>query len=478
MALCGQQPTKMMSAAARFDRTMHRGRSLVQPATLPGRIRRRLTAMVHPSRGSPSLAGCLNRVWCSEVSRSTTPRGICSKFSIGPSSCRKTGYNSCTVERAEAAVSGSWDVGVSYRELQDVLCGFIGGEFTARLCQLLSARAVGLFIHNFGPRESGISGAIISGSGMEPAFVEGYRLVAGRNPWFAALSRAESGQVALGTEFLPAWELVRTSFYRAWLRPLNLRHALIGVVNRDAEAQESIFLVGLRASHQTPFGYAERQIFEVLLPALAGTAALTLRLQSLGGVADALLNVLDACSEAVMLVDDKAHPVILNPPARLLLAESDEIALSHGALVTASAAETAILRRLVSGERTAGPEGGHLLIRCHCHSGRTPLLLNVLHFQQPLQVRENPGGIAAAIVARRPEGEDSACLFRQHYGMTATEARLATLVATGCSLLQAAAEMNISHNTARTHMKRIYAKTDTHRQADLARLVGTGIARH
>jgi len=195
----------------------------------------------------------------------------------------------------------------------------------------------------------------------------------------------------------------------------------------------------------------------------------------LGAVADGLLNVFEACSEAVMLVDVNLHPVVLNPAARLLLAQSDGIALSHNALVTASAAETAVLHRLVSGEHAARAQGAHLLIRCH--SGRTPLLLNVLHFRQPLRIRETPSGIAAAIVARRPEGEDAADLFRQHYGMTATEARLATLVATGCPLLQAEAEMGISHNTARTHMKRIYAKTDTHRQVDLVRLLGTGIAR-
>jgi len=58
-------------------------------------------------------------------------------------------------------------------------------------------------------------------------------------------------------------------------------------------------------------------------------------------------------------------------------------------------------------------------------------------------------------------------LFR----LTPAEARLAGLIANGRSLMVAATELHITKNTARTHMKRIYAKTETHRQVDLVRLI-------
>src|SRR5262249_40722153 len=60
------------------------------------------------------------------------------------------------------------------------------------------------------------------------------------------------------------------------------------------------------------------------------------------------------------------------------------------------------------------------------------------------------------------------------YHLTPAEARLAALIVRGYSLHAAACRLHISNNTARTHMKRIYDKTETHRQVDLIRRVANG----
>jgi DNA-binding CsgD family transcriptional regulator len=59
------------------------------------------------------------------------------------------------------------------------------------------------------------------------------------------------------------------------------------------------------------------------------------------------------------------------------------------------------------------------------------------------------------------------------YGLTPTEARVALSIAAGGALGDAARRLGISHNTAKTHLHRIFAKTDTHRQAELARLIAS-----
>ena len=59
------------------------------------------------------------------------------------------------------------------------------------------------------------------------------------------------------------------------------------------------------------------------------------------------------------------------------------------------------------------------------------------------------------------------------YGMTQAEARLASMIVDGRPLLEVARQLHITRNTARTHMKRIYAKTETHSQAALLRLLMT-----
>jgi DNA-binding CsgD family transcriptional regulator len=53
------------------------------------------------------------------------------------------------------------------------------------------------------------------------------------------------------------------------------------------------------------------------------------------------------------------------------------------------------------------------------------------------------------------------------YGLTRGEAALASILLRGKSIEEAAAELFISPHTARTHLKRIFMKTDTHRQTEL-----------
>lgn len=65
-------------------------------------------------------------------------------------------------------------------------------------------------------------------------------------------------------------------------------------------------------------------------------------------------------------------------------------------------------------------------------------------------------------------------MLREAYGLTPAEERLALLILQGLRLAEAEAVLGIRHSTARTHMKRIYAKTGTRRQVELVRLLMMG----
>ena len=57
------------------------------------------------------------------------------------------------------------------------------------------------------------------------------------------------------------------------------------------------------------------------------------------------------------------------------------------------------------------------------------------------------------------------------FGLTPAEARLASLVASGASLDVVAAHLGITRDTARNQLKAVFAKTNTHRQAELVALL-------
>lgn len=62
------------------------------------------------------------------------------------------------------------------------------------------------------------------------------------------------------------------------------------------------------------------------------------------------------------------------------------------------------------------------------------------------------------------------------YGLTQTEAKLVQLMSNGMTLDEAATELEISVNTARTHLKHVFHKTGINRQAELIHRIGCGPA--
>jgi DNA-binding CsgD family transcriptional regulator len=59
------------------------------------------------------------------------------------------------------------------------------------------------------------------------------------------------------------------------------------------------------------------------------------------------------------------------------------------------------------------------------------------------------------------------------FGLTAAEARVALAASTGASIPVVAGSLRLSQNTIKTHLRRVYAKTGTGRQAELARVIAS-----
>ena len=58
-------------------------------------------------------------------------------------------------------------------------------------------------------------------------------------------------------------------------------------------------------------------------------------------------------------------------------------------------------------------------------------------------------------------------------GLTMAEARLASVLNRGLSLVDAAKQLGIAHNTAKVQLRSVFAKTGVHRQAQLVALLAT-----
>ena len=129
---------------------------------------------------------------------------------------------------------------------------------------------------------------------------------------------------------------------------------------------------------------------------------------------------------------------------------------------------------------SAGKEGaseGPALLRLVAETGEEAVFGYVVaETQVPDALRRRLGlvqparkGALVFVAPDREAAADEAQMYRETFGLTLAEARLAARLKDGLSLKEAAAELNIAVNTARNQIKSVFEKLGVNRQSDLIR---------
>lgn len=187
-------------------------------------------------------------------------------------------------------------------------------------------------------------------------------------------------------------------------------------------------------------------------------------------LATAVRATLDLVPLGIALVDGDAQPVVLNAAARGLVARSDGLSLQGGRLRAYRHDDTRrFLGLIAQAARNAAEAPASLSVERP--SGRRPLAVVVRPIHQE-------GHAGAALLVGDPEANPMPCAepLGTLYGLTPAEARLAVALAAGHTVQETAVTLGITENTARTHLKRVLAKTETRRQGELVRLLVGGPA--
>ena len=342
-------------------------------------------------------------------------------------------------------------------------------KLCACLCEALAVEKIGLLSHDFATRR----GRILYAAGFPETFRASYGArYAACNLWLASERPFTQKRVMTGDEVIPYWQLTHSLFYEEWLRPQECYHAIFGVVRYAAP--ELIVLAAHRRLNSRPFAAPDKRVVGAVLPHLERAIAVEARFMRQSSQSAVILELLGHLPEATFLVDRTARLRASNPAGDALLAQRDGLVLARCCLACAAPREHQALRRLIAATTGAGGkrlDSGRLVVSRP--SGRPPLLLSVLAMTHPLLGPIGAPEPVAAIVTKDPErlaqlSEDE---LNALYSMTGAEARLALLIRRGLTLQDAARRLHITKNTARTHMKAVYAKTGVHRQADLVRLL-------
>lgn len=318
-------------------------------------------------------------------------------------------------------------------------------------------------------------GALLHSVGLDRALAARYASeFAPKNPWMGDTRQYRPGHVFLGEEVILNADLVRTDFYADYLRPLKCLHRICGVAERTGD--ELLFFAVLRRPDQPRFQDQDRQRVASLLAHAQRALELGRELLLERSRRQTLLDVMDQLPTAVLVVDAGMRPLFLNSAAEEILELNDGLAMRDRRLRALWHGETERLQRIVASacqpQGSAGDLGGHLTITRP--SGFRPFLLIVNPLPRSVVGDGRQLLSVATIVIKDPESEPtrSARNLREMaelYAFTPAETRLTGLLLDGSSLFEAAELLGITKNTARTHMKHIYGKTGTRRQAELIR---------
>jgi DNA-binding CsgD family transcriptional regulator len=296
------------------------------------------------------------------------------------------------------------------------------------------------------------------------------------------LGPLDFGRLPLSTvvkrsSIVPDDQFLRSDYYNDIIRPLK---GFNSAFFRKPRAPIGFTLAVCRGRHDADFTEHDLAMLRTVLPHVTNAVELTYRLAVAPATTPGLGRLLDQLEDGVIVADAAARPCYLNKRAELILAERDGLTIERSGLAAAAGTETRRLRQAITALAAAkngmggngGGTGERRRLFLERPSLRSPLMLTLVPIAR-LGMAAMGGAPGVAIFLKElaaPVRVDKTALT-DAFRLTRREAEIAAMIGEGCELDQIAAALDLSIGTVRSHLKRVFSKTDTHRQSALASLV-------
>jgi len=329
----------------------------------------------------------------------------------------------------------------------------------------IRATATGIHVHGPDGRDASTI-ATYGGSALRR--YESYH--AESNPWLReGTARWKSGAVLTGEELCPDDTFLRSELYNDFLRPLRLRYAIFAVL--EAAPEPLTYLLALRPPGRKGFGEDERKRLQRIAPHLVQAMRIHAKLEATQSHERTAAGVMDRLPLGIFLLDARGRVVQMNAAARTIVDRADALRLDRGVLVALETRADVQLQRMIFGAGAAAT-GRNLTLGGTCNLPRAK-------GGHPLSAMIAPTGVtgifpssrraSVVVLVEEPVQRPPLpfVLFSKSFKLSQAEGMLAQRLLAGLSLRQAAEELGIRESTARSHLKRVFAKTGARRQSDL-----------
>jgi DNA-binding CsgD family transcriptional regulator/PAS domain-containing protein len=278
-------------------------------------------------------------------------------------------------------------------------------------------------------------------------------------------------------EIMPRAALLENRFYREVLAPYGFERMLGMYIAEPGGWEGNIGVVN--PLDRPDFGDAHRQLLLGLRRHIEQSLAIFARISREETELQALIDTLDRLTIGTFILGADGTVVRANSAARRLLAAREIVLQRDDRLALPDRAADAELQEILSAVRAcprargAPPfvEAMRVESIAERHVG---ILVRAIDSPAPYRGGAAPSAVVYVSAARSTQPLER--LVMQLFDLTPSEAHLATLLATGFSLAQAAEKLGLTENTVRTYCKTILSKVGVGRQADLIGLILRSVA--
>jgi DNA-binding CsgD family transcriptional regulator len=265
-------------------------------------------------------------------------------------------------------------------------------------------------------------------------------------------------------DVLPRDEFCRTRFFREWVGPQGFMDGLFANVDKSATTCTLITL--MRRVSDGLVDDELRRRFGLVIPHIR-------RALLIGMLADTL----DGLASALFLVDGNGRIIHANASAHNMLSEGNVLRAPNGVLRTfdlrTDQALLDIFTAASGGDAPIGVKG--IAVPLEARNGEAHIA-HVLALTAGARRRAGTTYRAVAAIFVRKAALDARSPFEviaQRFGLTDTELRVLFSIIEVGAPAEVAEVLGVREGTIRTHLHRLFEKTQTNRQADLVRLVAS-----
>jgi DNA-binding CsgD family transcriptional regulator len=342
--------------------------------------------------------------------------------------------------------------------------------FLLHLCDALGGSTASFISHDFSSADTQIA----INARTDPDAVAAYSAHwHSCDPWAtsAVVQRVRPGSVAHGDELIAPEALRRTEFFADFGR----RYGILSLAGFIEVSPRSLSCISIVAPAQrSRFGTEEAAFLRSMLPYVRRAIELHRRLSGAELLTIHSAAVLDRLPHGVLLLSARGAILSTNRTADEMLLARDGLISDRGELrgATPDATRTlqsALAAALALDDSRGGDTIGISLPRRSGHRSLSVIVAPLPNVRR-VWVVDDARIVMFVTDPDRTRIASPATIARM-LNLTPSEGRLAHELASGVSLEEAASRLSVRLETVRSRLKDIFRKTDTHRQADLVRLI-------